>query len=627
MKYFIIDFDSTFVSCESLDELARLTLENHPDKERIVKEIHAITQKGMEGKLSFDESLKERMNLLTIYKKDIERLVKILKKRITPSIKRNKQFFRTYADRIYIISGGFKDCILPVILDFGVTPDHVLANEFIFNKKGRVTGFDAKNPLSQDGGKVKAIKKLHLTGDVYVVGDGYSDYQLKQLKRVTHFAAFTENVARAVIIEKADSIASTFDEFLHINKLPVSISYPKNRIKAVLLENIDHEAVGLFEKEGFPVEYYEKSPSPDILDEKLKDAYILGIRSRTKITGDLLLSAPHLLAIGAYCIGTDQVDLPFAAQQGVCVFNAPFSNTRSVVELTIGEIIMLLRNIFDKSTKLHQGIWDKSAADSFEIRGKKLGIIGYGNIGSQLSVVAEALGMEVFFYDIVEKLALGNAKKCRSMQELLKKCDIISVHVDGRKENERLIAEKEFRLMKDGVVFLNASRGCVVDVLSLVRHIKQGKVKGAALDVFPKEPKSKDERFISELQGLSNVILTPHIGGSTKEAQKNIAQFVTDKIITYINFGDTRFSVNIPELKVIKMPKTHRLLHLHKNVPGILAKINDILASHKLNVVKQYLKTNEQVGYVVTDVYKKHDEEVIQELKNIPDTIRFRILY
>lgn len=627
MKYFIIDFDSTFVSCESLDELAKRVLENHPRKEKIVEEIQTITKLGMEGKIRFAESLRRRVNLLTIYKKDIEDLIRLLKKNITPSIKRNKQFFRTYADRIYIISGGFKDFILPVVADFGIAPDHVLANEFIFNKKGKVTGFDTKNPLSQDGGKVKTIKKLHLKGNIYVIGDGYSDYQLKQLQYVTHFTAFTENVARDAIVEKADSVVATFDEFLHINKLPVSISYPKNRIKTVLLENIDHEAVDLFEKEGFPVEYYEKSPSPDVLKEKLKDAYILGIRSRTKITGDILLSAPHLLAIGAYCIGTDQIDLPFAAQQGVAVFNAPFSNTRSVVELTIGEIIMLLRAIFDKSAKLHKGIWDKSAADSFEIRGKKLGIIGYGNIGSQLSVVAEALGMDVYFYDIVEKLALGNAKKCRSMGELLKKCDIVSVHVDGRKENENLISEKEFRLMKDGVVFLNASRGFVVDIAALVHHIKQGKIKGAALDVFPKEPKSKEEPFASELQGMPNVILTPHIGGSTKEAQKNIAQFVTDKIITYINFGDTRFSVNIPELKVIKLPKTHRLLHLHKNVPGILAKINDILASRKMNVVKQYLKTNEQLGYVVTDVDRKHNEEVIRELKHIPDTIRFRILY
>ena len=276
---------------------------------------------------------------------------------------------------------------------------------------------------------------------------------------------------------------------------------------------------------------------------------------------------------------------------------------------------------------MHKGIWDKSAKGAHEIRGKTLGIIGYGNIGSQVSVLAESLGMKVIFYDIVEKLALGNAKRCKTMQELLKTADIITVHVDGSPQNINLISEKELHAMKDDVIFLNASRGFVVDINALVKYLKNGKIKGAAIDVFPKEPKGKDDPFISELQQFPNVILTPHIGGSTEEAQKNIAEFVSTKIIEYINSGNTYLSVNIPNIQVPPQNHTHRLLHLHENVPGIMAKINSILAENNINIEGQYLKTNEQIGYVITDVNKKYDVQVLDILKKIPHTIRFRVLY
>ena len=551
-QYFIIDFDNTFIKSEGLEELAAIALKNNPQKETVLEKIKELTMLGKEGKISFEESLNKRLELLKANRQDVEKLAAHLKKNISDSILRNKKFFKTFKDNIYIISGGFKDFIIPVIKPFGIPESHVFANTFIYDNKGNITDFDKTNPLSQENGKAKLVKSLNLTdADTYVIGNEYTDYKLKELGLVKEFIAFTENIERDVVVNKADRVAPTFDEFLYINKLPMSLSYPKNRINVMLLENVDKDAVTRFEKEGYSVTYYEKSLPEEELAEKIKNVFILGIRSGTRITPKVLQNADHLLTVGAYCIGTNQIDLLSCAQQGITVFNAPYSNTRSVVELIIGEIIMLFRDVVNKSNKMHKGIWDKSAKGAHEIRGKTLGIIGYGNIGSQVSVLAESLGMKVIFYDIVEKLALGNAKRCKTMQELLKTADIITVHVDGSPQNINLISEKELHAMKDDVIFLNASRGFVVDINALVKYLKNGKIKGAAIDVFPKEPKGKDDPFISELQQFPNVILTPHIGGSTEEAQKNIAEFVSTKIIEYINSGNTYLSVNIPNIQVL----------------------------------------------------------------------------
>lgn len=626
-QYFIIDFDSTFIKSEALDELGEIVLKDNPDREKILGEIKDITHRGMRGEIPFAKSLSGRISMLKPGKTDIEVLGKYLKKHISPSISRNKNFFKLYKDSIFIISGGFREYILPVVSSFGIDESHVLANTFIFDKNGNYKGYDLENPLAQDNGKEKALKLLHLDGDITVIGDGYTDYKLKEAGLVKKFIAFTENIERDVVTEKADHIASSFDEFLYINKLPMSVSYPKSRINVLLLENIDNLAVRKFEEEGYNVAFYNKSFAEDELTEKIKNIQILGIRSRTHVNNKILDNAPRLLTIGAFCIGTNQIELKSAAAQGTAVFNAPFSNTRSVVELIIGEIITLSRDVVRKNNDMHKGIWSKTAKNMHEIRGKTLGIVGYGNIGSQLSVLAESLGMNVVFYDVIEKLALGNAKQCKSLSELFKKADMISIHVDGNARNKNLIGEKEFQSMKDGVIFLNASRGFIVDTSAFINNIKKGKIGGAALDVFPVEPKSKDEEFISELRQFSNVILTPHIGGSTEEAQRNIADFVSTKIIDYINTGNTHLSVNLPNIQVHKQKNTHRLLHLHRNVPGILAKINGLLAENKLNIEGQYLKTNEEIGYVVTDVNKKYDTGVLELLKKIPDTIRFRVLY
>ncbi len=628
-KFFVIDFDSTLAKVETLDLLCEISLHGRPDKESCLKQVQEITNLGMEGKINFSESLAKRLQILKANKRHIPALIERLKDNISDSFKRNKVFFDNYADQVYILSSGFKEIIEPVVLELGIQPDHVLANTFEFDLEGNIVGCDKNNPLSGDQGKVATLRKLQLQGEVYMIGDGYTDYEPKAAGLATKFYAFTENVTRKRVVELADYVVPTLDEFLFLENLPRAQSYPKSRMTVLLLENIHPEAVKLFKEEGYNVETVKGALDEDELCERIKDVSILGIRSKTNVTEKVLEHANKLISVGAYCIGTNQIDLKACTKRGIAVFNAPYSNTRSVVELTIGSIIMLSRNIVQKSNWMHEGKWDKSANGSHEVRGKKLGLVGYGNIGTQLSVLAEALGMEVYYYDVVEKLQLGNAKKCKTLHELLGLADFLSLHVDGRGNNKGMFGEAEFAAMKDGVIFLNMSRGHVVDVQALSNAIKSGKVKGAAVDVFPYEPKTNNEEFVSELRGLNNVILTPHIGGSTEEAQFNIGQFVPGRITEYINSGTTYGSVNFPQIQLPELKDAHRLMHVHDNVPGILASINQILAKHNINILGQYLKTNETIGYVITDIANdvRYDEELVKDLKNIPGTIRHRMLY
>jgi D-3-phosphoglycerate dehydrogenase len=626
-KYFIIDFDSTLTRVEAMDLLASISLQGLPQKATAEARIKELTDLGMNGEISFRDSLKERLLLLEAKQSHLPPLIELLKKQVSPSFLRNKDFFEKYANTIFVISNGFKEYITPIVTELGIKEDHIHANELLFDDNGKVIGFSEDNPLSRDGGKAEVIRKLDLDGDIYVIGDGHNDYEIKAAGLANKFYAFTENVSREKVMEKADHIAPSLEEVLFENKIMSAFSYPKNRIKVLLLENVHPIGVELLEKEGFTVEEYPAGLDEEELAEKIKGVSILGIRSKTQVTSKVLENADRLMAIGAFCIGTNQIALEAAQERGVAVFNAPFSNTRSVVELAIGEIIMLTRNIFDKAVLMHEGKWDKSASGSKEIRGKKLGIIGYGNIGAQLSVVAESIGLDVSYYDLEEKLALGNATKLDSLKELLQTSDIISLHVDGRPENHNVVGEAEFKLMKDGVIFINLSRGHVVDIPALKSNIGSGKIKGCAVDVFPEEPKSNKDPFESELKGLPNTILTPHIGGSTEEAQENIGNFVPNRIMEYINTGTTTNSVNFPNLTLPRLQNAHRLIHIHKNVPGIIAKINQLFAKHEINIAGQYLKTNEKIGYVITDIDKAYSKDLIKELRAIDHTIKFRVLY
>ena len=405
------------------------------------------------------------------------------------------------------------------------------------------------------------------------------------------------------------------------------LSYPKNKINVLLLEKVDKIAFDLFKEEGYNVESLDGSLSEKDLIKKIKDVSILGIRSKTIISDKVIKSANKLLAIGAFCIGTNQIKFESCNDSGIVVFNAPYSNTRSVVEIVIAQIINLMRKIVIKSNNMHSGVWRKDSLDSFEIRNKVIGIVGYGNIGSQLSVICEALGMKVLYYDIVDKLSIGNAKKCKSLNDLLQNSDIVSLHVDGKKSNTNLISDKEFSIMKEKSILVNYSRGNVVDIDSLIKNIKNKKLMGAALDVFPQEPSNNKEKFKSKVKGIEEIILSPHIGGSTKEAQKNIGSYVPDKIIDFINSGNTSSSVNFPKLSLPEQSDSHRLIHIHKNQPGVMLKINKIISEYNINIKGQYLKTNEEIGYVITDIDSVYNKEVVKSLKNIPATIKLRVLY
>lgn len=406
-----------------------------------------------------------------------------------------------------------------------------------------------------------------------------------------------------------------------------ALSYPKHKIKALILENIHSNAEKVYRQEGYQIEVIGRALDEEELIEKIKGVSILCIRSKTKVTRRVVEAARRLLSVGTFSIGTNQIDLDACAEQGVIVFNAPYSNTRSVVELAIGEIIMLMRRIPEMNAGMHRGIWNKSATRSFEVRGKKLGIVGYGNIGTQLSVLAEAMGMQVYYYDLVEKLQLGNATKVESLQQLLGMVDIVSIHVDGRPENAYFFGKEQLSWMKPGAVLVNLSRGSIVELGALTEALASGHIAGASLDVYPEEPKSNEEEFVSELRSFENVILTPHIGGSTEEAQYNIAQYVPARVLDYINNGSSFGSVNFPNVQLPDQKNVHRLIHIHKNVPGILARINQVLADHEVNIAGQYLKTNEQIGYVITDINRQYDDELLEALRQIPDTIRFRVLY
>lgn len=405
-------------------------------------------------------------------------------------------------------------------------------------------------------------------------------------------------------------------------------SFPKEKIKILLLEGVHPVAVNLFREHGYNnIELVSGSPDPAKLKSMIKETHLLGIRSKTQLKSDILKEAQRLLGIGAFCIGTNQIDMNAATENGIAVFNSPFSNTRSVAELVIAHCINLLRRVFEKSKAAHQGLWLKDSSNSFEVRGKTLGIIGYGHIGSQVSVLAENMGMKVIYSDVEPKLSLGNAVQVKNLDELLKKSDIITLHVPGLPSTKNLINDSRLAKIKKGACLINLSRGDVVEISAIPKYIRSGNLSGFAADVFPSEPQSNKEKFVSPVQNLENVILTPHIGGSTVEAQENIGMDVAGKLISFLETGSSTGSLSVPALSLPVQLDAHRLLHIHKNVPGVLGEINSKLSALNVNILGQYLKTNNQIGYVVLDVDKKTSAKALDELKSVKHTIRVRELY
>lgn len=416
-------------------------------------------------------------------------------------------------------------------------------------------------------------------------------------------------------------------------------SFPKEKIRVLLVEGIHPVAKQTFSDEGFSVITHDKALEGAALKKALTDAggvHVLGIRSKTALTKEMLtLAGPRLLTVGCFCIGTNQVDLEHGRRQGVAVFNSPFSNTRSVAELTIAEIIALHRRMLDQTIGMHKGQWDKSAAGAHEVRGRTVGIVGYGHIGSQVSVLAEAMGMRVVFFDIASKLPLGNARPCKSLDELLKVADVVTLHVPETPGTKGMLGKAQIKAMKRGAMLINNARGSVVDVAALAAAIKDGQLGGAALDVFPHEPAGKDEPFVSEVQGLKNVILTPHVGGSTEEAQESIAQDVVGKLLKFVNNGSTTGSVNVPMVDLPEQGaeddggkrRVHRILHFHQNVPGVMSKVNALMAGLGVNIHAQYLQTRGDLGFVVFDVEAARGKEILAGLRGLPETVRVRALW
>ena len=405
-------------------------------------------------------------------------------------------------------------------------------------------------------------------------------------------------------------------------------SLEKSKIRILLLEGVHQSAIDTLNAAGYTnIEYLTHSLSEEDLIEKIADAHFVGIRSRTQLTEKVFEAAKKLVAVGCFCIGTNQVDLQAATRRGIAVFNAPFSNSRSVAELVLAQAILLLRGVPEKNAKAHRGEWLKSAKDSYEIRGKKLGIIGYGNIGTQFSVLAEGLGMDVYFYDVVSKLPIGNATQVGTLQELLNISDVVSLHVPETPATKYMFKAEQFAQMKPGSILMNASRGTVVDIDALADALRSGKLLGAAIDVFPVEPKSNTEEFVSPLREFDNVILTPHVGGSTIEAQENIGREVAEKLAMYSDNGTSVSSVNFPEVALPSHPNQHRLLHIHENVPGVMSEINQVFSENGINVCGQYLQTKEDIGYVVVDVDKAYGELALEKLRQVKGTIRCRVLF
>lgn len=409
---------------------------------------------------------------------------------------------------------------------------------------------------------------------------------------------------------------------------PKATSYPKEKISILFLENISDTAVKQFKDAGYSdVRKLSGALSEEQLIHEIKNVHLLGIRSKTQITRRVLDNASKLQAIGCFCIGVNQVDLKAATQKGVVVFNAPYSNTRSVAELVIGASIVLIRRIIDKNIAAHNGLWQKDAKGSYELRGKTLGIIGYGNIGTQVSILAEAIGMRVRYYDVATRLPLGNAEPCKNLRELVTKSDIITLHVPETPQTKNMINKAVLRQCKKGAILLNYARGEVVDIPALAEALESGQIGGAAIDVFPLEPEKNGDKFDTPLQGLSNVLLTPHIGGSTEEAQQNIGVDVSHKLFNYLEMGTTIGSHTIPELSLPPQEGAHRILHIHRNVPGVLSSINTTLSANNINILGQYLKTNDAIGYVVLDVDKKLSSKAVSLLKEVKETLKVRILY
>jgi D-3-phosphoglycerate dehydrogenase / 2-oxoglutarate reductase len=603
--WYVFDFDSTFTQVEAMEELAAISLENDPEKDVFIEKIKQLTDLAMEGKMPFGKSLKARIALLSAKKYHLSMLVNKLRKRVSPSFVRNKQFFKEHKGRVLIISGGFREFIEPVVKAYHIEPDCVFANTFVYDKKNNIIGADEHNLLAQEQGKVKLLKQLKLSGKVIMIGDGYTDYEVFAHGLANDFYAYTENISRPRVLEQAKKVAPSLDEILFSQRLPMSISYPKSRITAVLVGEATWLSASYFKREGYSVQTVKTIDA--LINKGLSGAvncilFDPKLNEQTKLLSFIAEHPSKVLSVGVWGELVRPEAIKKIEHTGVAIFGSRYAHTRSVAELSLHYLLYFSRKKEE------------------ELFGKRLGIIGYGHSGSLLSVLAGYLGLEVYYYDIDQKPAIGAAKQVRNLGDLLKKSDFL-VNVAGNRFGQGVfIGNKELNQLPKGAVLVHLGYDSSVDFMAVEKALSTGKLSGFYADIL-------DESSVGKAKFKANGIITYGERLKTRQVQQNIALGLSEAILNYVNTGETKFCLNLPEVQLPLLHQSHRFIHIHKNKPGVLSQINRIIGKHSINILGQYLKTNEHLGYVITDVSKAYSAELIEELKQIPETVRFRVLY
>lgn len=642
IKSLILDFDNCCLTNEVIEFLVETGLGKFSPDERKkrLNQLFELNEQTEAGLISYGQKVNHQIKIVEISLEDITKVVKSVHQLLLPGIQKIFKILQEQEKQIILFSRGVDVLVQPIVDILKIPHSNLFSNRLIINTDQQILGIDETNPLFRLNGKVYLAESLkdtgRLPGIIAVVGNCKADLSIQKGGVADYFIYYSNFAEDEQVRNQAHFVINQFEQLLHLvcshtrSSSPTGI-LPKRmqkalneKFKVVLLENIHQTAAQIMRDARHLVQTYNFSPQPDQLKELAADCHILGIRSKTKVNSDDLLKMEQLSSIGCFCIGTDQVDLVAAANLGIPVFNAPYSNTRSVAELVLGEVVMLMRGIFEKNQAAHEGRWKKHTKHSHELRGKTIGIVGYGHIGSQVSVLFESLGLQVLFYDINDKLPLGNAKRVMKLEDLLGQSDVVTMHVPDTELTRRMISTNEFAYFKPNSLLINSSRGKIIDLDALVKALHNGQLFGAAIDVFPREPAMKDAPFSTVLQNIPNVILTPHIAGSTVEAQENIASEVGKKLIDFIATGATIGAVNFPEVELPASKNSYRILYAYRNVPGVLAKIYTVFSQREVNVKSQILKTRDNVGYMIIDIEYQNSAQISELLKRVTETIRVR---
>ncbi len=633
----IFDFDCCFLQQEAIEFLIELGLRKFDVTEQQfrLESLRSLAARTETHEVSRGHKMAQQLQISKINQSDVKRASSLMETQLLPEVQMVINYLKENNRQIVVFSRGFEELVLPVTDMLEIPRRNVFTNRLIFDPEREVPAIDEANPLFLQSGKVYLAEYLknqgRLLGPTAVAGNSRADLSIRKSGIANYFIYFENLRMDEAALSEADFVIRQLDQLLPLVTSPFLTNQKKNttqeerqapKYNTILVENIHPIATSRLKDADFNIASYTHSPDVDELTRLTSKCHVLGIRSKTQVRAEILKKMQHLFVIGCFCIGTDQVDLAAAAQQGIPVFNAPYANTRSVAELVVGMAIMLMRDVFSKSNAAHQGQWLKKTTHACELRGKTVGIIGYGHIGSQVSILFEDLGLKIIYYDIVDKLPLGNARRMPSLEMLLAASDIVTLHVPDTPETRGIINEQTLGFMKSGSILINTSRGKVVDLKALKSALVSGRIIGTAIDVFPDEPGSNQERFICELQNLPNVILTPHIGGSTLEAQERIADEVSTKLINFLKTGATIGAVNFPEVDLPPTSDSYRILHIHRNQPQVLAKIHNIFSQYQIHVTAEILKTRDSIGYLIVDIHQDNSAPVLELLSRITETIR-----